>query len=289
MIANPEIERQATYHSALFAGLSQWDDVWKVAIDLIGHPETALGLGLDQLGLFGPRGVSLVIDQIVQAADGRLRHVVELGSGFGGALRQAGRELRARGFQPRLTGVELVGQHCELSRIIGRALDDVGLSVVQADARHLPMQAGSVDAIFASGSASHFDSMAAVLAESYRVLRPGGVVVMTEEVSLQPEDVPGPGDAFVMHHPFVRPATPERRRSEFEAAGLTIGAWRSLTDWAAPLLRQRVQMLRLLSDCAAKMYGPDEYARIVDTLTSASVEYERGSVQPVLVVARRAS
>jgi hypothetical protein len=35
------------------------------------------------------------------------------------------------------------------------------------------------------------------------------------------------------------------------------------------------------------MFGDHAYERMVGTLTSAADEYERGSIEPVLVVARR--
>jgi hypothetical protein len=35
------------------------------------------------------------------------------------------------------------------------------------------------------------------------------------------------------------------------------------------------------------MFGADAYARMTGTLASAADEYERGSIEPILVVARR--
>ncbi len=283
-----ECESQAVYHRQLFSGLYQWDDIWAAALDLMGGAESAVNLGLDQLGLFGPRGVTLVAERLVATTDRPPATIVELGSGFGGAIRQVGRELRTRGMRPGLIGLEMVPEHCQLAAFIGRRLSDNTASIVQADVRCLPLRSASVDAVFAVGSVSHFASVGEVLAESRRVLRPGGVLAMTEEVSIRPRDAPVPGDAFTSHHPFVRATSPEQRRSEVEAAGLAIESFESLASWAGPLLRQRVQMLRFLSDCAAQMYGAAECERIIGTLTSAADEYEQGSIQPILVVARRA-
>src|SRR5262249_7566680 len=64
MTTSAEIERQARYHAQLFTHLAHWDEVWNAAIDVIGDGESARALGLDQLGLFGPRGVSLVMERL---------------------------------------------------------------------------------------------------------------------------------------------------------------------------------------------------------------------------------
>jgi SAM-dependent methyltransferase len=284
-----EIDIQAAYHQQLFAAMYQWDALWQEALELVGNEEDALRLGLDQLGHFGPRGVALVAERLVASADGPLTRVLELGSGFGGALRQVGRILSTRGIQASLIGVELVADHCALSAAIGQATGDSDAVVLNADARCLPFSASSIDAIFAAGSASHFSSMIEVLAECRRVLRPGGVLAMTEEVSLRPPGAVELGEAFIRHHPpeVFSGGSPDQRRAELEAAGLTVEAFEPLVDWAAPLLRQRVQMLRLLGDCAVRMFGADAHQEMIGTLSSAADEFERGSILPVLIVARR--
>lgn len=284
-----DIENQATYHRQMFAGWYRWDAFWEAAVDLIGDRDDAIRLGLDQLGHFGPRGVALIADRLVAAADGELTKVVELGSGFGGALRHMGRQLGSLGMRPWLIGVELVPEHCELAAAIGRMMGDRDPLILNADARCLPFAAGDIDAIFAAGSASHLLSVGDVLAECYRVLRPGGILVMTEEVSLRPQGASRPGDAFLGYHPpeVFHEASSEQRRAELEGAGLEIEAFEPLADWAVPLLRQRVNMLRFMGKCAIQMFGPDSYEQILGTLTSAADEYERGTVLPTLIIVRR--
>jgi len=284
-----DAESQASYHRELFDALYRWPQFWLEAVDMAGDDACARELGLDQLGHFGPRGVALVIDRLVRATTGPLTRILEIGSGFGGALRQAARELHARGLRPCLLGVELVADHCANAAAISRTLGDAGPPIVHADARQLPLRTGSIDAVFAAGSASHFANTAEVFAECGRVLRDGGVLVMTEEVSVRAAGAPEPGDAFVKHHPpdVFHAAAPQQRRHELIAAGLEIEIRESLVRWATPLLRQRVHALRLLAHCSRRMFGDHAYERMVGTLTSAADEYERGSIEPVLVVARR--
>jgi len=289
MTRSAEIESQAAFHRQLFAGWYQWEEFWKVALDLVGDKEDAIRLGLDQLGHFGPRGVALVADRLVSAADGELTRVVELGSGFGGALRHMGRQLGSLGMRPWLIGVEFVSEHCELATTIGRTLGDTAPLFLHADAGELPFSPADVDAIFVVGSAADFSAMSKVLAECRRVLRPGGVLVMTEELSLHPSEGPKPGDEFVRHHPpeIFYSASLEQRRSELEEAGLAIETFESLVPWAVPLLRQRVNAFRFMEHCAIEMFGAEPYRYITRMLTCAADEYERGAIQPSVIVARR--
>lgn len=284
-----EVRLQAAHHRREFAGLHEWDVVWKATVDWAGDEETAIGIGLDQHGHFGPNGSELIADRLVSTADGPLACVVELGSGFGGSLRQIGRNLRSHGYRPSLIGVELVPEHCALAEKAGRSVGDTAPDFLNADVRQIPLPPSSVDAAFATGSASHFAAMAEVLAECHRVLRPGGVLAMTEEVSLRPDGGPEVGAAFLDHHPpdVFRTASPEQRRAELEAAGFAVEAFESLRDWAVPLLRQRVQALRLLENCTKPFFGSEAYESLVGTLTYTADEYERGSIEPTLIVARR--
>jgi SAM-dependent methyltransferase len=282
-------DTQESYHRQLFAGWYQLDSFWQGALDLIGDKDDAIRLGLDQLGHFGPRGVALVAERLVAATGGQMTRVVELGSGFGGAIRHMGRLLRAQGISPWLIGVEFVAEHCELAAAIGRTMGDTVPLILNADAMRLPFSPGEVDAVFVAGSASHFSSMGEVLAECHRVLRPGGVLVMTEEVSLRPQGGPEPGADFARLHPpeVFRATSPEQRRAQIEAAGLKIETFEQLTDWAVPLLRQRVNALKFMGKCATQMFGLDAYEQMIGTLTSAADEYERGTILPTIIVARR--
>jgi SAM-dependent methyltransferase len=290
MTTNPEIERQAAYHAELFTNLSRWDEVWKAAVDVIGDQESAVELGLDQLGLFGPRGVSLVVERLIANTTGEsLACIVELGSGFGGALRHAGRILRSSGLHAQLIGVEIVPSHCEVARTIGRALGDETAVILAADAGHLPIPSTSIDAAFAAGSASYFSSVSDVVSECHRVLRPGGVLVMIDEVSLRPHGAPPVTEVFLAHHPYLHTATLEERRIQVETAGFRIVEFESLAAWGEALLRQRAQAMRFLGACAHRVYGADATERIISALTSAAYEYGRGSIQPMVIVAHRSS
>lgn len=284
-----EVASQVRYHGQLFRALFDWTNVWQTTLELAGDRDTALALAFDQLGHFGPHGIDVVVGRLVAAADGPLRHVVELGSGLGGVLRHADRRLAAHGLSPCLVGIELVAEHAAVAVAIGRIVGHEGPVAVTADVHRLPLASRSVDAVLASGSASHFASMATVLSECRRALRPRGVLVMTEEVSLRPTEGPPVGPDFVRHHPpdVFRSASPEQRRAELERAGLEVETFEPLRPWASQLVRERARAVRLLGGCATRLFGTDAYERIVATLSAAADEYERGAVEPVLIVARR--
>jgi SAM-dependent methyltransferase len=286
-----EIKNQKSFHRTIFESLQDWEPLWKAAIEMVGDKESAMLLGIDQLGHFGPRGVGLVADRLLLTADGSLTRVVELGSGFGGALRQVRRHMRDRGVFSQVLGIELVAEHAALSATIGQSMGDTEPDVLIGDARRLPFSDSRIDALFVTGSASYIRPMSEVLRECGRVLRPKGVLVMTEEVGLRPSDGPEPGEAFIRNHPrqIVSSTTLEKRRAEIEAAGLIVEEFTSLVDWATPLLRQRVLALKFMGHCATEMFGEESYEQMVGMLTSAVEEYERGSIVPIIIVARQPS
>jgi len=285
-----EIDLQKAYHDSLFEALLPWEKIWQMSIDMAGSAEAAATLGIDLFGHFGPRGVTLVLDHLVLQSEGPLSNIVELGSGFGGALRLARRHLLGRGLSPRLTGIELISEYCSLASRIGRVVGDSEPFIVNGDARQLPLRSSSIDAVFVAGSASFLRSMNQVLSECARVLRPGGVVVMIDEVGLRPDSQAEPDEEFLKNHPpeVVAQTTIAGRQAEIEAAGLVVETMSSLLDWALPLVRQRVLMLRFMGHCATAMFGNEAYEQMLGTLTSAAEEYERRRVQPMLLTARLA-
>jgi SAM-dependent methyltransferase len=284
-----EVDTQARYHGEVFAALHRWGDVWTAALDMAGDRDSAIALALDQLGHFGPLGTELIADRLLSSAHGPLARVIELGSGFGGVLRHLGRIMRSRGERPFLVGIELVPDHCKVAMTIARSLGDSTTLTVTGDVGRLPLHSMSIDAVFACGSASHFSAMAKALTEAHRVLRPGGVLAMTEEVSLRPVAGPQVGDAFVRHHPpgVFWVESPQNRRAQLKASGFTVETFEPIKEWAGALLRQRVRALGFFQECAVRVFGGAAYQRLIDTLKTAAYEYERGSIQPTLIVARR--
>ncbi|MFD6333263.1 class I SAM-dependent methyltransferase [Streptomyces niveus] len=292
---------QGDYHRRLFHALHDWERSWAGALDVAGDRARARALGLDQLGHFGAQGCELVADAIVAAGPtGAPMTLAELGCGFGGALRAVVDLLSRRDVTVRTAvGLDFVADHVQLFATIEaqRAADTgartgVGAAPrtahpVQADVRALPLRTASLDVAVCTGSLSHFARTDAVFAEAARVLRPGGLLVMTDEAGLLG---PGaePSETFRRLHPpgiFFLTGV-ETRVAQLRAAGFTDVRLRELTDWACALLHDRLKVMRLFFGDLAAIYGPDEARTLLDTLTVARDEYRRGAIVPALVTAR---
>ncbi|GIJ54446.1 class I SAM-dependent methyltransferase [Virgisporangium aurantiacum] len=97
---------------------------------------------------------------------------VDVGCGTGRAL-PALRD--AVGADGRVIGIDLTPQMLAVARLAATAS---GALLVVADARHLPLATGSVDAVFAAGLITHLPDTDAGLRELARVTRPGGRLVL---------------------------------------------------------------------------------------------------------------
>jgi MPBQ/MSBQ methyltransferase len=70
-------------------------------------------------------------------------------------------------------------------------LAEAGAWGVQADAIRLPLRDASFDGVISVEAAFHFPSRAAFFAEAFRVLRPGGVITMSDIPTLRMPRTPG--------------------------------------------------------------------------------------------------
>lgn len=102
--------------------------------------------------------------------------VVDVGTGTG---------FVAAGLSPRVGRVIGVDNSPAMLRTARENLEALGadnVELVAGDLSELPLAGGSVDAAFANMVLHHAEDPAAMLAEMARVVRPGGPVVITDEV-----------------------------------------------------------------------------------------------------------
>jgi SAM-dependent methyltransferase len=162
----------------------------------LGH---ALGLGADQ-------------------------HVLDVGSGLGGASRYF-----AKAYGVRITGIDLTKEYCQLATRFARS---TGLAE-RLDYRHgsalaLPFEDATFDAAYTQGMAMHIADKPALYGEIARVLKPGAVFGICDEMQ-------GAGGQAIYPTPWADDpstsflATPDEMRRLLETAGFSIESWRDTT------------------------------------------------------------
>ena len=111
----------------------------------------------------------------VSGADGTMS-VADVGTGTG---------FVAAGIAPRVARVLAVDNSPAMLGVARKNLAELGISnveLLEGDVTALPLESGSVDAAFANMVLHHAEDPAAMLREMARVVRPGGVVAIVDEV-----------------------------------------------------------------------------------------------------------
>ena len=102
--------------------------------------------------------------------------VVDVGTGTG---------FVAAGIAPRVGRVLAVGNSRSMLEVARKNLAELGISnveLLEGDVMALPQKDASVDAAFANMVLHHAEDPAAMLREMARVVKPGGVVAITDEI-----------------------------------------------------------------------------------------------------------
>ena len=110
-----------------------------------------------------------LVDELASIVPDNASFILDIGCGIGGGTRR----LTDRFPDALVLGANI--SHWQLVQAKQR-----GATVAVMDAVHLPIAAGSVDAVIAAESAQCFDTRADFFAEAYRVLRPGGTLSMAD-------------------------------------------------------------------------------------------------------------
>ncbi len=144
--------------------------------------------------------------------------LVDIGAGFGPAVvRAAKRGVHAIAVDP----TPSMRRVLNLRRLVGRARDEI--EVLDGAAESLPLADSSVDAVITVNTMHHWSDPSAAVAEIARVTRPGGRVVLVDELFDDPThprfDAEG-GYQHHHHHEFIDIDPPDLA-ARLAAAGFT--------------------------------------------------------------------
>ena len=122
-----------------------------------------------------------LVDEVLESVPASSHWILDIGCGLGSGTRRIGNR--------RPDAIVLAG-NISLWQLARARERSVALAVAM-DAARLPVCSGALDAVLAIEAPQHFDTRAAFVAEALRVLRPGGVLSMTD-ILFNDADVIGP-------------------------------------------------------------------------------------------------
>jgi SAM-dependent methyltransferase len=185
-----------------------------------------------------------------------------------------------------LTAVNITWSQLEAGR---DTLREAGGRAVCADACRLPFVDGSFDGVISVEAAFHFSSRARFLAEAFRVLRPGGILTMSDVPTLRrPQGLREAVAAVAMLRVWglrsAAAASPDEIAAQVATAGFVDIRWETIGDRViGPALR----FVRDRLD-ASHGHGSAPIAIAARTMLSqADVLWERGVLDYLLLEGRK--
>jgi len=171
-----------------------------------------------QPALFAP--VHQTTLQLAQQLLPDARRILDVGCGTGRLLRQP----RQRYWRAELVGVDLA--RGMVAAAIAATPTELGVRYIRAGAEHLPFTEGVFDLVVATMSMRHWTDRAAGIAETGRVLTPGGVCVLADVFPSSPRPT-------LMGSMLLR-----RRRPSLPTVSSAVGPWScSRTNFLATVSR----------------------------------------------------
>jgi ubiquinone/menaquinone biosynthesis C-methylase UbiE len=188
------------------------------------HPTIEALAPYDHFHSRGLEATEELADLLTVASDD---HILDIGCGIGGPARYI-----AERFGARITGIDLTAEFCDVARHLTQALGlEDRLDFKQGDALAMPFADASFDGAYSMNVSMNIADKAGFYAEIYRVLRPGGWLVLSEIAQ-------GPNGAPAYPTPWARTAessflaTPAQTREGLEACGFAVASLRETTEQA---------------------------------------------------------
>jgi ubiquinone/menaquinone biosynthesis C-methylase UbiE len=242
----------------------------RVGVDVEALREDDL-TGLDQLHAGSVASTQHLLEALGVTATTRL---LDVGCGVGGPARVA-----ADRFGCPVTGIDLSPDFVDLAR---KLTERVGLTdsvtIDLGSATELPYEEASFDAAMMNHVGMNIEQKDRVFSEVQRVLVPGGVFAVYDQMRVADGDLSSPLPwADDERSSFVE--TRERYRELLRAAGFTI---ERDEDRAAEVMAGGPPLAGALTP--ADLFGPGFVERVTNNVAAAAA----GVLSPVLVVARAA-
>lgn len=178
---------------------------------------------------FHGRGVRATEELVALLNPAAGEHVLDIGCGIGGPARW----IAAR-FGCTVTGIDLTPEFCEAARALNRATGmEERVRVLEASATDLPFADRSFDRAYSQNVVMNIEDKPRVYREAFRVLRPGGLLALSNLGS-------GPSGEPYYPVPWAATAatsflsTPEETREQVTAAGFEIVSFRDATADVLP-------------------------------------------------------
>lgn len=153
-----------------------------LAYRLLHSLDGAVHMSLSKDGRFRFSDYAAQVQQLASLIPQSNASVLELGCGAGFNLRKLSAAQSANQF----FGVELTPSHARQSRHAVRKHPNT--NITNADFHYLPFADASFDTMYDVESVCHSDNIAQVLAEAWRVLKPGGSFILFDGFRVAPSE-----------------------------------------------------------------------------------------------------
>ena len=174
---------------------------------------------------FHIRGREATVELARQLDLNASKHILDVGSGVGGASRYL-----ASACGCRVTGLDLTEAYCQVAQLLA---DRIGLgqriAYRQGSALDMPFENASFDIVWTQHTAMNIADKARLYAESWRVLKPGGLLAIYDIVE-------GEGEPLIFPVPWAREpsisflVTSDELRELLGQAGFQVVSWRDTSE-----------------------------------------------------------
>lgn len=228
------------------------------------------------------RGLLATRDLVALLEPAAGEEILDIGCGIGGPARWIASEARCR-----VTGVDLTAEFCAAAAVLTIACGLGGaVPIHQGSALSLPLPDAAFDKAYSHNVVMNIADKAGVYREAYRVLKPGGRLVLCHLNAgagpVQVYPVPwasGPDTSFL--------ATDEETRRDLGAAGFEILRFE---DTSARARAAALAMRRELEAGGLPAAGPHVFGgnrRYLEELINNAAATEAGLIRSVEIVARK--